>query len=346
MLLRDERAHVGVLLLREAEHQGFRPGFQRSDEAIEDRPLDVHALGREAHLPGIGEDRVRHSGDRCVEVAIGEDDAGILAAQLEGDRLHGRRDRFHDRRARCGFAGEGDPVYFRVRGDELARRIGSEAVHDVVHARRHAGLVHDLGEQGRGRGRFFRRFRDDGIAAGERRCELPGEEQKRQVPGCDHADHAEGFPHGIVHRAFSVRRVEVVGLRAVSAHDVGEDAEVRRAARNVEMARERHRFARIGDFRLQEIVEAFFDPVGDLAQQIDARLQRHPAPGAFQRSLRGAHRRVDHRAVGLVNLRDHGAVDRIDLGELPAAADELAVDIALALGNLDVRGHGNLRGRA
>src|SRR5213078_1058149 len=49
-----------------------------------------------------------------------------------------------------------------------------------------------------------------------------------------------------------------------------------------------------------------------------------------------AHRRVDHRAVGFVNLRDHRAVDRIDLGELPPAADELAVDVALALGNLDV----------
>ena len=138
----------------------------------------------------------------------------------------------------------------------------------------------------------------------------------------------------------------MIGLRAVGAHDVRENAEVRRAARNVEMARERHGLPGVRDLGLEEIVEALLDPLGDLAQQIDARLQRHPAPGTFQRGPGRAHRRVDHRAVGLVNLRDHGAVDRIDLGELPPAADELAVDVALALGNLDVGSHETLRGRA
>ncbi len=186
----------------------------------------------------------------------------------------------------------------------------------------------------------------EGVSSEGFASELPGEEQERQVPGSDHADHAERLSHRVIHRALAVGRVEMVGLGAVSAHDIGEDAEVRRAARNVEMARERHRFAGIGDFRLQEIVETPFDPFGDLAQQIDARLQRHPAPGTLQRGPRRAHRRVDHRAVGFVNLRDHGAVDRIDLGELLPAAGELAVDVALALGNLDVGGHGNLRRRA
>ncbi len=112
------------------------------------------------------------------------------------------------------------------------------------------------------------------------------------------------------------------------------------------MARERHGFARIGDFGGEEIVEAPVDTVGHFSQQIDSRLQRHLAPGAFQRGLGGAHRRIDHVAVGLVDLRDDGAVDRVDLGELPGAADELPVDVALALGDLGVGVHGISAGGA
>jgi len=42
-------------------------------------------------------------------------------------------------------------------------------------------------------------------------------------------------------------------------------------------------------------------------------LQRHPAPGPFQRGFGRLHRFVHHGAVGLVHLGDHGAVDGIDL---------------------------------
>jgi len=38
-----------------------------------------------------------------VELAIAKTIPGFLPAQLEGDRLHGRRDRFHDRRAPSRF---------------------------------------------------------------------------------------------------------------------------------------------------------------------------------------------------------------------------------------------------
>jgi len=68
---------------------------------------------------------------------------------------------------------------------------GPKPCHHVVDARGDAGLVHDLGEAAWRWKAFLRGLRPDPCSAGERRRELPGEQQQRQVPGRDHADHAE-----------------------------------------------------------------------------------------------------------------------------------------------------------
>jgi ParB family chromosome partitioning protein len=62
---------------------------------------------------------------------------------------------------------------------------------DVDDARRQVGLLADLGEEQRGQRRGLGRLEHDGVAAGQRRGDLPGEHEQREVPRDDLADDAE-----------------------------------------------------------------------------------------------------------------------------------------------------------
>ena len=88
MLLADQRPHAGARVLRSAELEALGLRLERGDEFVEYRPLDVDALGAQAHLPAVGEHRAAHALDRGVEVAVGEHDAGVLAAEFERHRAH------------------------------------------------------------------------------------------------------------------------------------------------------------------------------------------------------------------------------------------------------------------
>jgi hypothetical protein len=66
-----------------------RPGFiaraaraEALHELVEDRPLDVDALGPEADLAAVGEGGAGDDLERQVHVAVGEDDGRVLAAEL------------------------------------------------------------------------------------------------------------------------------------------------------------------------------------------------------------------------------------------------------------------------
>ena len=94
-----------------------------------------------------------------------------------------------------GLAGEGDGVDARMAGEELAGRIRTETVHHVVDALGHAHRVHHLAEQRGGLRRLLGRLDHHGVAAGQRRADLPGHQHERRVPRADHADHALGLAH-------------------------------------------------------------------------------------------------------------------------------------------------------
>jgi hypothetical protein len=84
---------------------------------------------------------------------------------------------------------------------------------------------------------------------------------------------------------------------------VGEDLEVGRAARDVDVRGQVRRLAGVGDLGLQEVVEAVVD-LGDQAVEHGAALDhRQLAPGAVQRRLGGGHGGVH---FGLAGFIDHG----------------------------------------
>ena len=256
MLLADQRAEVGRRVFRAAELQALGAGLQPGDERVEDRPLDIDALGAEADLAAVGEARAHRALDRLVEIGVGEDERRILAAEFERHLPDAERRLAHDRFAGARLAGEGDAVDQRMLGQELAGRIRPEAVHDIVDALRHAGLVHHLAEQRGGQRRLLRRLDHHRVAAGERRADLPGHQQQRQVPRRDHRDHALRPAQAVVERALAVRRRQDEGLGRDVLHRVGEHLEIGGAARNVEVAGEARRLAGVEAFGGEEIVEA------------------------------------------------------------------------------------------
>ena len=86
---RDQRARS-----RRASSNGppSRIGSARRDQLV-DEPvvqlvLDQQPRTGRADLPGVQEHRGERVVDRRLEVGVGEDDVGVLAAQLERDLLH------------------------------------------------------------------------------------------------------------------------------------------------------------------------------------------------------------------------------------------------------------------
>ena len=88
-----ERTGLGLVVERAAEPDPLRPLDERVDEVVVDRLLDEQPGAGRADLAGVQEDRGQRVVEGDLEVGVGEDDVGVLAAQLEGDLLHRRRPR-------------------------------------------------------------------------------------------------------------------------------------------------------------------------------------------------------------------------------------------------------------
>ena len=114
----------------------------------------------------------------------------FLPPELEVHVLEVVCSRLRHRDAGLARAGEGDHGHVRVAHERSARRL-AVAVHDVDDAVRHAGLVEELDEALREERRVLGRLQHDGVAAHERRRELPRRNRDREVPRRDRADDAD-----------------------------------------------------------------------------------------------------------------------------------------------------------
>ena len=135
--------------------------------------------------------------DRLLEVGVGEDDVGRLAAELEGDELERRRRPAP--RSACRSRSTPVKAILSTPGvvDERLARARAEARQHVDDARRQVELLDQRGERERRDRRVLRRLEHDRVAARERRAELPREHHQRRVPGDDRADHADRLAAGV-----------------------------------------------------------------------------------------------------------------------------------------------------
>ncbi len=134
-LLGDEAANLGGLVCRVAllERRDARYGLAR--ELVHEAPVDEEALGGAADLAGVVHAAPHDLVHGKVHVAVGQQDEGVVAAQLEGGvgevvgRVVCRLD------ARLGGAGEGDGVHVGV-GAQPDAHLGAAPGHDLNGARR------------------------------------------------------------------------------------------------------------------------------------------------------------------------------------------------------------------
>ena len=136
LLLRVDRADVGVLVQRIADAQRAHAALQLRDDVLEDRLLHEQPRAGAAHVALVEVDPVDDPLDRLVERGVVEDDVRRLAAQLERQPLARAGDRALDLLADLGRAGERDLVDVRVLDERGAR--AAVAGDDVDDARRAA----------------------------------------------------------------------------------------------------------------------------------------------------------------------------------------------------------------
>ena len=197
--------------------------------------------------------------------------------------------------------------------EEFPSRVGSEPVDDVVYAGRHPGLGTDLRQQRRGRWRLLARLDDNGVTACQRRRDLPGEQQEREIPRHDHRDDAERLADRVVQGPSTVRQLGQERGQARRRDGVGKHPEVGEGPGDVQLTGLLLRFAGIGGLGDDELLEPVLDPIRNPSQQGGALRHRGASPGAVQRSASGVHRAVDQPSVGLVHRGAGLAVHGIDL---------------------------------
>ena len=169
-------------------------------------------------------------------------------------------------------------------------------------------------------GRRGRRLEDDRVAGRERRGDLPGEHQQREVPRDDLRGDAERPRDPARERVFElVRPARVV-------------PEMSRRERHVDVAALLDRLARVHRFEDGELAAPLLQDAGDPEQVLGAFLARERAPRAGLGAARGTDRAVgvgrtalgdvgDRLLGGRVDGREGGAV----LRRHEAAADEQPV---------------------
>ncbi len=186
---RGEGADLGPVLLLRAEPQRRHPCGEAIHERGGDRLIDVDALDRDAQLAGVGEAAGGGAVDHAVEVGVGGDEHGVLAAELgrEADEALGRA--LGDGAACGGGPGEHDVV--GGLDDRRAHR-GAGPGDDLHQALGKTGLFEELvgaqrGERGLGVG-----LDHDAVAGDEGGEGVRDGEDERVVPGRDDADDALG----------------------------------------------------------------------------------------------------------------------------------------------------------
>ena len=179
---------------------------------------------------------------------------------------------------------------------------------DVQHARRQPDLDRDLAEGDRRQRRLAGGLEDDGIAARQRRRDLPRRQEQRKVPGHDGGDHANRLAE---------RVGEVVALdgNRLAHHLVGPAGEVLEAlgrGRNLDVPRLADRLPVVNGLEPGDLVGLLHQAIGQPAHEPAALARRHLAPGPVERRPGRSHGRVHVRRSGRRDRGNHLLGRRID----------------------------------
>lgn len=263
--------------------------------------------------------------DGALEIGVGEDDEGRLAAEFQrgGGEVLGRV--AHHRAPGIRAAGEGDVVDARVPGE--GRAAGrAEAGDDVDDTGRKARFVDEPGEGEERAGTILGGLHDEGAAGCERRADLDRREEELAVPGHDRGADADRLAPGpdlevgLVDR--QVRAFDLVGEAGVIAVVVGDIGDLRRGLADD--------LAGIARLDLGQRAGMGGDQLREPGEELAARGCGHRRPRAgLEGAPGGGDGAVDVALAGLGHLGPGRARCRIEAGETGLAVLEGAVDILL-----------------
>ena len=265
------RPDIGVRIKRVAEPQALGVVDERAEVVVVDLARDVEPLRRGADLTGVevGGPRAAARRDLDLDLAgdIGAYDERVLASELEvdpGDPLGAHR---RDPLAGRDRPREGNAVDALI-GDKPGAD-GAVARHDVDDAGRQVlETVERL--EGRQRGQL-RGLAHGRVAGGQRRGELPREQQERVIPGDDAGDDADRLLHD--HRELSGlnRRNQPAGRVAT---DLGVVVERRGGPADLVAVLDQ-RLAAFKRHRAGELIRVRPQPRCDLVQHVGPLNRRH-----------------------------------------------------------------------
>ena len=167
---------------------------QAVDQLVEDRAEADHPGGGRALLAGVAEGAGHDGRDGLVEVGVGVDDDGVLAAHLGHHPLDvalaGLVDGgvLDDRQADRRRAGEGHERHLGP-GHQLGADLLAHAGQEGQRPRRHARLQQDLHQAVGDPRRLLGRLEQHGVAGHQRRRHHPAGDGQREVPGGDDDAH-------------------------------------------------------------------------------------------------------------------------------------------------------------
>ncbi len=320
----DHRADVRLRLPPGAEAQALDRCYEPRAKLVVDRAVDDDAAGRRAALAGRAERRPDDAVHGEIEVGVVHDDDAVLAAELEVDVLEPLGGRLEHRDARLARPGERHDADVRMPDDPVPH-LAAEPVHEVDDAVGHAGLDEQLHEALREHRRVVRGLEDDGVAADERRHDLPRRDGDGEVPRRDHADHADGLPDA------HLELVGQLGGRRVAEESTSFAGHVvAHVDRFLDVA------ARLGEHlphlarhELRELVLVLCHERAEAEEDLAALRRRYEPPGR-ERLLRGGNGTVDvvrrrpRERPDQVTVGGAAALERLVAGGVdPLAADEV-----------------------
>jgi len=163
-----------------------------------------------------------------------------------------------------------------------ARRL-AESGNDVDNAVGYAGLGDQLGQSQRGERGLLGRLQNNSAAGCQRRAELPGSHQQREVPRDDLPDDADRLAErvGVEVRSRHVRDGDVDGVALDLGRPPGHVVEQVRGKGHIGGLRDKEWLAVVERLQLSQLVDVLQDQVAYLPHDAPALGWRHPAPGSF-----------------------------------------------------------------
>ena len=171
-----------------ADRGGLGRPREPIDEVVVHRGVDDRGAERRAPLPGGAEPAEQRALDGQVEVGVGHHDERVLPAELQARRLQVASAQLADPGADRGRPREARPCGSsrpRSRRSSPANVEGPSASTMWNTPGRDAGVQDQLRERLGDRGRVLRRLPHHGVAAQQRRHDVPGGHGDREVPRGD-----------------------------------------------------------------------------------------------------------------------------------------------------------------